>query len=259
MKRLIVAMIVLVSMTACHEKKSTEFVETRIVDDVKVTWLQDNDEPRLMPRELFADAPDSLMQALNLQDGVPASVSTFLVEKDGKKLLFDAGLPDGKTAERLESIGIHADDIDFVFITHAHGDHIGGLLMNGQARYSNAELFISELEHEAWLENELYQAVVAAYKPHCFAFGDELPCGVKPIAAVGHTPGHTAFLVGKVLVAGDFLHGAALQLEHPEYCANFDQDKELAVASRKMLLEQAQTNHWLIAGMHLPVPAFLQK
>lgn len=85
MNRMIVAMILLASMTACHEKKPTEFVETKIVGDVKVTWLQDNDEPRLMPRELFADAPDSLMQALNLQDGVPSSVSTFLIEKDGKR------------------------------------------------------------------------------------------------------------------------------------------------------------------------------
>ena len=259
MKRLIVTMIVLASMTACREKENMEFVDTKMVGDVKIIWLQDNDEPRIMPRELFADAPDSLMQALNLQDGVPASVSTFLVEKDGKKLLFDAGLPNGKTAERLESIGIHADDVDYIFITHAHGDHIGGLLEDGKARYSNAELFISELEHEAWSEDGLYQAVLAAYKPHCFTFDDELPCGVKPIAAVGHTPGHTAYLIGNVLIAGDFVHGAALQLEHPEYCANFDQDKEQAVSSRKMLLEQAQTNHWLIAGMHLPVLAFLQK
>lgn len=258
MKRLVLTMIVLASMTACHEKENTEFVETKTVGDVKITWLQDNDAPRLMPCELFADAPDSLMKASNLQDGVPASVSTFLVEKDGKKLLFDAGLPNGKTADRLESIGVRTDDIDYIFITHAHGDHIGGLLVNGQARYSNAELFIAELEHEAWLEDDLYQAVIAAYKPHCFAFDDELPCGVKTIAAVGHTPGHTAFLVDEILIAGDFVHGAALQLEHPEYCANFDQDKELAVASRKMLLEQAQTNHWLIAGMHLPVPPFLQ-
>ena len=259
MNRMIVAMILLASMTACHEKKSTEFVETKMVGDVKITWLQDNDEPRLMPRELFADAPDSLMQALSLRDGVPSSVSTFLIEKDGKKMLFDAGLPDGKTADRLESIGIQTNDIDYIFVTHAHGDHIGGLLADGQARYSNAELYISEIEHNAWLKNELYQSVAAAYKPHCFAFGDELPCGVKPINAVGHTPGHTAYLVGNVLVAGDFVHGAALQLEHPEYCANFDQDKEQAIASRKMLLEQARTNHWLVLGMHLPVPAFLQK
>ena len=88
MKRLIVTMIVLASMTACREKENMEFVDTKMVGDVKIIWLQDNDEPRIMPRELFADAPDSLMQALNLQDGVPASVSTFLVEKDGKKLLF---------------------------------------------------------------------------------------------------------------------------------------------------------------------------
>jgi folylpolyglutamate synthase/dihydropteroate synthase len=48
-----------------------------------------------------------------------------------------------------------------------------------------------------------------------------------------------------------------LQMEHPEFNANFDMDKEKAAASRKRLLDYARENHLVMAGMHLPEPAFI--
>ena len=57
-----------------------------------VTWIQDNEGEKLMPRTLFSDASDSLYNSINMPDGIPASVSTFLVKVDGKYILFDAGL-----------------------------------------------------------------------------------------------------------------------------------------------------------------------
>jgi len=57
-----------------------------------VTWIQDNTGNKLNPRSLFSDASDSLYNSLNMFDGIPASVSTFLVKVDGKYILFDAGL-----------------------------------------------------------------------------------------------------------------------------------------------------------------------
>lgn len=74
--------------------------------------------------------------------------------------------------------------------------------------------------------------------------------------AVGHTPGHTVFQSGKLLVIGDLIHGVALQLEHPEYCASYDMDKEAAVKARKYFLQYAKDNQLTMAGMHLPAPAF---
>ena len=48
------------------------------------------------------------------------------------------------------------------------------------------------------------------------------------------------------------MHGVALQLEHPEYCARFDMDKEAAIASRKSVIEQVKQQGWTMYGMHFP-------
>ena len=98
-----------------------------------------------------------------------------------------------------------------------------------------------------------------AYAGHMRLFnpGDTLPCGILTIDAAGHTPGHTAYMTGKLLVVGDLMHGAALQIPHPEICAAYDMDKEKAIQTRNQLLEYAKTNKLIMAGMHLPAPAFL--
>lgn len=77
--------------------------------------------------------------------------------------------------------------------------------------------------------------------------------------AVGHTPGHTVFQTGKLLIVGDLMHGVALQKEHPEICASFDMDKEAAAATRRNILKYARDNALTMAGMHFPAPAFLIK
>lgn len=98
--------------------------------------------------------------------------------------------------------------------------------------FLNAEVYASKVEYDAWMAMpaERKAQVVKtmdAYKErlHLFEFGDTLPGNVVAMEAVGHTPGHTVFQSGKLLVIGDLIHGAALQLEHPEYCASYDMDK----------------------------------
>ena len=104
------------------------------------------------------------------------------------------------------------------------------------------------------------EALAKAYegKIHLFEFGDTLPGGVEALDAAGHTPGHTAYRVGKLLIVGDLMHGVALQIEHNEYCANFDMDKAKAVDARRRILALAADGNMLTAGMHFPVPGFIQ-
>ena len=47
-------------------------------------------------------------------------------------------------------------------------------------------------------------------------------------------------------------------MEHPEICATYDMDKQEAIKTRKKLLQYARENGLVIAGMHLPVPAFIK-
>ncbi len=234
-------------------------------DSARVTWIQDNASPRLMPRSLFPDANDSLIKILNLQEGIPSTVSTFLLEKEGKRILFDAGLgaPDSRLTTALSSLGLIVADIDYIYLTHLHGDHIGGMLAGDSATFGKAEVYMSKAEYDGWMnmpddKNKQQRLLAEAYKDrlHLFAENDTLPCNIIAIAAHGHTPGHTVFGIGQLLIIGDLVHGAALQLEHPDICAAFDMDKAAAIASRKTILGLAAQKKLLMAGMHLPAPAF---
>lgn len=240
-------------------------LKTLQLDGVKVTWIQDNAKERLMERTLFADASDELIDSLKLADGIPSSMSTFLVETDGVRILFDTGMgaPDSRLLSGLASLGVTLADIKYLYLTHFHGDHIGGMMKGDSIVFPNAEVYASKVEYDAWLKmpsdrNAQVVKTMNAYKDrlHLFEFGETLPGNVVTMNAEGHTPGHTVYQAGKLLVIADLIHGAALQLEHPEICAAYDMDKDAAVKSRKHFLRYAKENGLTMAGMHLPPPGF---
>lgn len=243
-------------LVACAMKQDGQFV-----------WLKDNDGTKLNPASLFSDASDSLINSLGLNDGIPASVSMVLYKAEGKNILFDAGLGPkmgGHLTERLATVGLTPDSIDMIYLTHLHPDHIGGMMGEEGPLFPRAEVYVGAVEYDAWINQltaeqaGLQHAVMGMYAAqlHQFAFGDTLPCGVVAMDAVGHTPGHTVFQHGKMLIVGDLLHGLALQESHPEVCANFDQDKEKAVESRRRIFEYAKANGLTMVGMHFPEPGF---
>lgn len=240
-------------------------LKTLQLDGVKVTWIQDNAKERLMERTLFADASDELIDSLKLADGIPSSMSTFLVETDGVRILFDTGMgaPDSRLLSGLASLGVTPADIKYLYLTHFHGDHIGGMMKGDSIVFPNAEVYASKVEYDAWLKmpsdrNAQVVKTMNAYKDrlHLFEFGETLPGNVVAMNAEGHTPGHTVYQAGKLLVIADLIHGAALQLEHPEICTSYDMDKDAAVKSRKHFLRYAKENGLTMAGMHLPPPGF---
>lgn len=268
MKKTVIFMMLLSLMCACSKSPKVSTLEgtdielVRVASDGTVFGLMDNAEERKHPAALF-DAPDSLMAALGLQDGVASSVRAYIIkvnrEASSGCVLIDAGLGEmanGQILNQLSELKLTPDMIEHIFLTHMHGDHIGGLISNGAAVFKNAELWLSADEFAFWNkeENALQQAVFQAYagKVHLFNPGDELPLGIEGIAAPGHTPGHVAFRYGDVMIIGDAIHGWDLQNSYPEYCARFDMDKEQAVETRKALLEKCRKEHLLIGGMHLP-------
>ena len=243
----------------------------KLSNGASVTWIQDNESEKLNPISLFGDVSDSLVESLNMPEGIPASVSTFLLQVDGKNILFDAGLGafGGKMLSRLAALGINADNIDIVYLTHFHVDHIAGLVEKDAAgidtkTFKNASIYAGKVEYDAWMEhipkNDLQKMVMELYRDslHLFAFGDSLPHGVLAIDAIGHTPGHTAFQVSNLLIIGDLMHGYALQKDHPEINSNYDMDKEKSIESRKRIMQYAKDNNLLMAGMHLPPPGFAE-
>ena len=254
------------------EANSVEGTKTiTLANGAKVAWIQDNQGEKLNPRSLFSDASDSLFASLNLPDGIPASVSVFLLQVDGKNILFDAGLGafGGQMLNRLAALNVAPENIDLIYLTHFHVDHIAGMIAKDSDGkdvkiFKNAAVYAGKVEYDAWMndipKNDLQKAVMGIYKDklQLFAFGDSLPHGVLALDAVGHTPGHTAFRISNLLVVGDLMHGYALQKDHPEINSNYDMDKEKSIESRKRLMQYARDNKLTMAGMHLPPPGFAE-
>ena len=240
-------------------------IKTIRLDGMEVTWIQDNEGEHLMPVSLFSDASDKLIDSLGVQNGIPSSMSTFLVKTADATILFDTGkgLKNSCLTSRLQSLGIAPADIKYIYLTHFHGDHIGGMLKGDSVILPNAQVYAAKMEYDGWMvmpddAKEQAERVMSAYKDrlHLFEFGDTLPGNVVAMKAVGHTPGHTVYQTGKLLIIGDLIHGVALQMVNPEICASFDMDKKAAIESRKSFLNYAKENGLTIAGMHLPAPAF---
>lgn len=240
---------------ACTDSVTTE------CDGVKLTQIRDNAQERLMQLSLFGELPQTLIDSLNIGQGVPASVSAFLLEIDGKRILFDTGMgaPDSRLLTNLSAAGVTPADIDYLYLTHFHGDHIGGMMKGDTVVFPKAEVYAAQQEYDAWMQmpddkKTQVAATMEAYKDrlHLVAYGDTLPCGVVALGCVGHTPGHTAYRAGKFLIVGDLVHGAALQMAHPEICAAYDMDPQSAIKQRRYYLDYARQNHLLLAGMHQP-------
>lgn len=257
-----------VADTATATTSENDFSKTiTLSDGSSITWIQDNAGEKLNPRDLFKDASDSLYNSLNLPNGIPATVSTYLLKADGEHVLFDAGLGafGGQMMNHLAELGVNPDSITKVYLTHLHVDHINGLVNKTETgfekAFKNADVFVGQVEKDAWMnleKNDLQKAILGVYneKLKLFSFGDTLPHNVIAMEAAGHTPGHTVFQKGEMLIIGDLMHGYALQKDHPEINSNYDMDKEKSIESRKRILEYAKQNNLTIAGMHLPAPGF---
>jgi glyoxylase-like metal-dependent hydrolase (beta-lactamase superfamily II) len=230
--------------------------------------------------QLLRGATPEMLRTYLPEGKYPAATNAFLLRDADKHILIDAGYG-RRLFENLETQGVTPGQIDVILLTHMHGDHIGGLLRNGQAAFPQATLYLSQAEHDFWTGDQAMQQaepdrrsgfvqarkVIAAYRDRLHLFpaaepdapGRELLPGIRGIAAYGHTPGHTAFLIESedeaLLVWGDLTHAMAIQMPCPAVALVYDSDPVQAVETRKKILEYVTENKIAVAGMHIPFPA----
>ena len=224
-------------------------------DGFELWTLQDME--RGMSMDLFPDAKPADIKKLVPTGEAEAAINGFLVKKGEDYILFDAGLgidQGGALLDKLSMLDIKPEEIHTVMLTHFHGDHIGGMLTGGKATFPNAEVYFSIEEQNAWKRDGRVQRMLDAYEGHTHPFkcSPNVVDGVDAILAPGHTPGHTMYQLGNLLIIGDLIHALALQQSHPEYCPTYDQEPQLAAKTRKEVYDYIQDHELVVAGMHLP-------
>jgi hypothetical protein len=114
-----------------------------------------------IPAAVFASnaTPEQLKVALQegfQRESLTADCNILLVDTGQNKVLIDTGSGSlngatvGKLLENLQQAQIQPSEITAVILTHAHGDHIGGLKGTNGLTFPNARYFISKPEWNFW-------------------------------------------------------------------------------------------------------------
>jgi glyoxylase-like metal-dependent hydrolase (beta-lactamase superfamily II) len=214
------------------------------------------------------------------------SVNGYLINTGTKLVLIDAGAGTlfgptlGKLVTNLKASGYTPEQVDEIYITHMHPDHVGNLVANGKLVFPNATVRAGKADADMFLSKDnldkapdamkgFFQGAQASLNPYVAAgkfkpieADGELVPGIKAIAAVGHTPGHTIYAVEskgqKLMVWGDLIHVAAVQFPDPGVAIQFDADSKKAVAERKKDFADAAKQGYFVAVAHLSFPGIGQ-
>jgi len=253
--------------------------------DFEVTALSDGTFQAPLDKLLTNTTPaktDKALAAAFLKSPVETSVNAYLINTGTKLVLIDTGAGGyfgptlGNLLVSLKSSGYSPEQVDEVYITHMHPDHIGALLNGGKLTFPNAIVRADKHESDFWVSQEHMDAApkegkeffkdaiealtpyIAAGKFKPFDGDTELVPGIRALASHGHTPGHTTYVVEsqgqKLALWGDLMHAAAVQFPSPSVTIAFDTDSKAAAAQRAKAYRDAAKNGYWVAGAHLPFP-----
>ena len=217
------------------------------------------------------------------RDQLTIIFNPMVVNTGSKLVLIDTGYGavGPKTAGQLQTnmaaAGLDPKTIDIVVISHLHPDHINGLVgADGGLAFPNAEIKMPAPEVAYWMDDgnmsrapagrlaDYFKNVRRVMGPVSskvtkYDWNTEVAPGVTAIATVGHTPGHTSFIIssgsGRLLVQSDVTNHPALFVRNPEWSAVFDIDGPKAIETRRKFYDMAVAEKALIAGFHYPFPS----
>ena len=239
------------------------------------------------PSWFFSNVPQEQLESIlgdhNLSLTQVVSPYTCLVIKTGEHtVLVDTGADGlapttGDLLKNLQAEGITPEDISTVVLTHAHPDHIGGVLdTSGKPAFANARYVMSRTEWDFWtskpdlrgtgMDDHMKELLVNCalknlppLKPQMELLDaeKEIAPGIHAISAPGHTPGHLALVISSAKeqllhIADAVLH--PMHLEHPAWRNVFDLSEDDAVMTRQRLLDRAAADNVNVLAYHFPFP-----
>ncbi len=256
-----------------------------MLGDFEVTALSDGTVAlpvdKLLTNTTAAQVMDALSRAY-LGTPLETSVNGYLVNTGEKLVLIDAGAATlfgptlGRLLGHLKASGYQPEQVDEVYITHMHGDHVGGLMNGANRAFPNATVRADKNDADFWLSQAnmdkapeagkgAFKGAMASINPYAAAGkfspfdGDtQLVNGVKAVAARGHTPGHTTYMVEskgqKMMIWGDLMHVAAVQFNDPSVTIQFDSDSTAAAAQRAKAYAAAAAEGYYVGVTHISFP-----
>jgi glyoxylase-like metal-dependent hydrolase (beta-lactamase superfamily II) len=260
---------------------STPVEQSIRIGDFTVTCLSDG--VLAAPLDVVLEMRKSEVERLaGRKDTLPIPVNAFLIERNGRLALVDTGAGNsmgptlGKLAGNLRANGVEPERIETVYLTHLHPDHSNGLIDDaGAPVFPAAEVVLHENEAEFWLDRDEASGAtervrrniaksaitMAPYRSRMRKVRDgEAAPGISAVLLAGHTPGHTGWLIQSgrdgLLVWGDLVHLAAIQMALPATGLIYDVDPQMACATRARMLDWIAADRLKVAGAHLDVPGF---
>ena len=233
---------------------------------------------------LIGDLPQAQATEALAQHGITGDTLTppcnLTLYRDGTNtVLFDAGsgpafMPSaGDLLDALDATGVTPDEITHVIFTHAHPDHLWGVLDDfDDPVFTNAAHMIGQAEWDYWTDPATVDSIGTARASFAVGAarrlaaiedriefitgGQEVLPGIMAHDTPGHTPGHMAFELRQgseaVMVVGDAIGNGHLALARPDWASGSDQDADQGIATRVHLLDQLATDKMAMVGFHLP-------
>jgi len=272
------------SAAAPMAKSSAPGFFRMMLGDFEVTAISDGTVD-LPVDELLNEPKPETQRALArqfLKVPVETSVNAYLVNTGSKLVLIDAGAGGlfgptlGNLVANIKAAGYQPEQVDEIYITHMHPDHVGGLSTDGKANFPNAVVRADQHDADFWLSADnlakadkdskgFFQGAQASLAPYvqagkfqAFDGDTDLVPGVRVHASHGHTKGHTTYFVEsrgqKLALWGDLMHVAAVQFPKPSVTIKFDTDNKAAAAQRKAAYADAAKNGYWVGAAHLAFP-----
>ena len=257
------------------------------VGDIEVTAVYDGiwrkpHDPSFIRNASVEETKEALAKAGLTTEFMPIPLTVIVLKIGDKRIMVDAGSGVGQwqanatnLPANMKAAGIDRSQISTILVSHFHPDHVWGLMEKGTnaAVFPNAELIVNATEYNWWTDpsrvEKLAEGRKAAGKRIATVFPRwknwklvedkaEVAPGIRLLAAYGHTPGHSAFLVtsGKdqLMVSNDTMYVPALLAPHPDWQGAYDQDGQMAVATRRRLIDRVIADKMAICGAHFPFP-----